>query len=92
VHHFLGGKTFYEAPPEYIGRRVWVRWDGRVVRIAAQEQFASENGRAFPSLRAAALRLTQRTAKFLRWLRSSLLRDARWRDLIDILRHSYASI
>lgn len=26
-------KSFYEAPPEYIGRRVWVRWDGRVVRI-----------------------------------------------------------
>lgn len=26
-------KSFYEAPPEYIGRRVWVRWDGRAVRI-----------------------------------------------------------
>lgn len=26
-------KSFYEAPPEYIGRQVWVRWDGRVVRI-----------------------------------------------------------
>jgi transposase len=26
-------RSFYEAPPEYIGRQVWVRWDGRVVRI-----------------------------------------------------------
>lgn len=26
-------KAFYETPPEYIGHRVWVRWDGRVVRI-----------------------------------------------------------
>lgn len=26
-------KSFYEAPPEYIGNRVWVRWDSRVVRI-----------------------------------------------------------
>lgn len=26
-------KSFYEVPPEYISRRVWVRWDGRVVRI-----------------------------------------------------------
>lgn len=27
------GKAYYEAPPEYIGRAVWVRWDGRMVRI-----------------------------------------------------------
>lgn len=26
-------KAFYEAPPEYIGCRVWARWDARVVRI-----------------------------------------------------------
>lgn len=26
-------KSFYQVPPEYIGRQVWVRWDGRVVRI-----------------------------------------------------------
>jgi transposase len=26
-------KAFYEAPPELIGRQVWVRWDGRSVRI-----------------------------------------------------------
>ena len=26
-------KAYYSAPPEYVGRMVWARWDGRVVRI-----------------------------------------------------------
>ncbi len=26
-------RSYYEVPEEYIGRPVWVRWDGRVVRI-----------------------------------------------------------
>jgi transposase len=26
-------KAYYEVPPEYIGRAVWARWDGRTVRI-----------------------------------------------------------
>lgn len=26
-------KAFYEAPPEYVGAQVWVRWDSRSVRI-----------------------------------------------------------
>jgi hypothetical protein len=26
-------KSYYEAPPEFIGRHVWVRWDARTVRI-----------------------------------------------------------
>src|SRR5690606_26803053 len=26
-------KAWYEAPPEFIGRRIWVRWDGRMVRL-----------------------------------------------------------
>jgi hypothetical protein len=24
-------KAYYEAPPEYIGQQIWVRWDGRSV-------------------------------------------------------------
>lgn len=31
-------KAFYEAPPEYIGSQVWVRWDSRVVRIINQRR------------------------------------------------------
>ena len=26
-------KAWYEAPPEFIGRQIWVRWDGRMVRL-----------------------------------------------------------
>lgn len=26
-------KTYYTVPPQYIGHRVWVRWDSRQVRI-----------------------------------------------------------
>lgn len=26
-------KAYYSAPPEYVGRRLWVRWDGRLVRL-----------------------------------------------------------
>ena len=26
-------KAYYEAPPEFVRRRVWVRWDGRMVRL-----------------------------------------------------------
>jgi hypothetical protein len=29
-------KAYYSVPPEYLGRRVWVRWDGRLVRIFDQ--------------------------------------------------------
>jgi hypothetical protein len=26
-------RSFYSVPPEYLARSVWVRWDGRLVRI-----------------------------------------------------------
>lgn len=31
--HLDVDKAYYSAPPEYIGRRVWVRWDTRLVRV-----------------------------------------------------------
>jgi transposase len=31
--HVEVAKAYYSAPPEYLGRTVWVRWDGRLVRI-----------------------------------------------------------
>jgi transposase len=30
-------RAFYSVPPEYLGRRVWVRWDGRLVRVFNQK-------------------------------------------------------
>ena len=34
--HVEVAKAYYSAPPEYLGRRVWVRWDGRTVRLFNQ--------------------------------------------------------
>jgi transposase len=31
--HVEVAQAYYSAPPEYVGRRVWVRWDGRLVRL-----------------------------------------------------------
>lgn len=31
--HVEVDKAYYSVPPEYVTRRVWVRWDGRLVRI-----------------------------------------------------------
>jgi transposase len=31
--HVEVAKAYYSVPPEYLGRAVWVRWDGRVVRV-----------------------------------------------------------
>jgi hypothetical protein len=31
--HLEVDKAFYSASPEYVGRRLWVRWDHRLVRI-----------------------------------------------------------
>ncbi|MGZ6869478.1 MAG: Mu transposase domain-containing protein, partial [Frankiaceae bacterium] len=25
--------AYYSVPPEYLARRVWVRWDARMVRV-----------------------------------------------------------
>jgi transposase len=31
--HLEVDRAYYSAPPEYVGRRVWVRWDSRLVRV-----------------------------------------------------------
>ena len=31
--HVEVAKAYYSVPPEYVGRLVWARWDGRLVRV-----------------------------------------------------------
>jgi transposase len=40
--HVEVGKAYYSVPPEYLRHKVWVRWDGRIVRVFNQrlEQIA----------------------------------------------------
>ena len=35
--HVAVERAYYSVPPEYLGRTVWVRWDGRLVRIFNQQ-------------------------------------------------------
>jgi transposase len=35
--HVEVARAFYSVPPEYVTRRVWVRWDGRLVRVFNQK-------------------------------------------------------
>jgi len=35
--HVEVAKSYYSAPPEFVGRQVWARWDGHVVRIFDQQ-------------------------------------------------------
>lgn len=34
--HVEVDKAFYSVPPQYLGRRLWVRWDARMVRVFDQ--------------------------------------------------------
>jgi hypothetical protein len=34
--HVEVAKAYYSVPPEYLGRSVWVRWDGHLVRIYSE--------------------------------------------------------
>jgi transposase len=36
--HVEVARAYYSVPPEYLARRVWVRWDGRLVRIYNERQ------------------------------------------------------
>jgi transposase len=35
--HVEVAKAYYSAPPEFVGRSVWARWDGHVVRLFDQQ-------------------------------------------------------
>ena len=35
--HVEVAKSYYSAPPEFVGRTVWARWDGQVVRLFDQK-------------------------------------------------------
>jgi transposase len=35
--HVEVARAYYSAPPEYLGRRIWARWDSRLVRLFNQQ-------------------------------------------------------
>jgi transposase len=38
--HIEVARAYYSVPPEYVGRQVWVRWDGRLIHIFNQHMEA----------------------------------------------------
>lgn len=44
--HVEVARSYYSVPPEYLGREVWVRWNGRLVRVFNEsfEQIAVHTG------------------------------------------------
>jgi transposase len=38
--HVEVAKAYYSVPPEYLGRQVWVRWDGHLIRIYSERMQA----------------------------------------------------
>lgn len=36
--HIELARAYYSVPPEYVGRKVWVRWESRLVRICNQRR------------------------------------------------------
>ena len=61
----------------------------RETRLKKEQETARKAGRAVPPLRQALQRCTQRTVKFVRWLRVFLFRDAPWTSIVDALRMVY---
>jgi hypothetical protein len=88
--HVEVAKAYYSAPPEYVGRRVWARWDGHVVRLFNQQlqqiaihaqrepgRFATDDRHIVAEKRGG---IERGTAWWLRKARSSARRSGRWAE------------
>ena len=61
----------------------------RAQRLAEEKEAVHQAGRVLSPLREALQRCTQRTVKFVRWLRSYLLRNVPWPQILAALRLAY---
>ena len=64
----------------------------RAKRLAEEKKAVSAAGRILPPLREALQRCTQRTVKFVRWLRSWLFCDVSYSKILDALRKEYRNL
>jgi len=61
-------------------------------RLRNAGEMAAQENRALPSGQKALQRLTQRSVKFIRWLRTFLWREAPWERMLAVLRRLYATL
>jgi hypothetical protein len=64
----------------------------RAKRLTQEKKAVKKAGRVLPALREALQRCTQRTVKFIRWLRSYLLRDVPYVRMLAALREEYRTL
>ena len=64
----------------------------RAKRLAEEKKAVSAAGRILSPLREALQRCTQRTVKFVRWLRSWLFCDVSYSKILDALRKEYRNL
>jgi transposase len=77
--HVEVDKAYYSVPPEYMGRRVWVRWDSRMVRIfnAQFVEIGLHARQEFGRFRTAPQHLASRKIALVEQGATELLRRAR---------------
>ena len=63
----------------------------RAQRLTEEKEAVHKTGRVLSPLREARQRCTQRTVKFVRWLRSYLLRNVPWPQILAALRKIYCT-
>lgn len=61
----------------------------RAERLTEEKNAVKKAGRVLTPLREELQRCTQRTVKFIRWLRTWLLRDVPYPEILDALRYEY---
>jgi hypothetical protein len=64
----------------------------RAKRLRNAGEIAAKENRALPAGQKALQRITQRSVKFIRWLRTFLWHEAPWERMLAVLRHLYATL
>ena len=64
----------------------------RAKRLKEEKEAVKKAGRILTPLREALQRCTQRTVKFIRWLRSYLFRDVPYTSILNALRKEYRNL
>ena len=64
----------------------------RAKRLTEEKKAVAKAGRVLTPLREALQRCTQRTVKFIRWLRSYLFRDVSYPAILNALRKEYRNL
>jgi hypothetical protein len=63
----------------------------RTKRLAKAVEIAAKAGRIFSEIQIRHQRATQRSVKFIRWLRAFLFREAHWDHMLAVLNRLYAT-